>query len=166
MKNKKIVLVLGIVVALFLYGCAPEKNNLGPLSSAHIHADIKVYVLSNPIDFSLPQYQLQDKAVHFEDRDGDVMHIHATGINLGYIFKTIRMNIDNECLTLDTGRKYCSNGNAELKVFVKVTNTDWKQIFDPANYIIQGSDKILVNYGSEDEEGIKKLMESVTSKAK
>ena len=162
---KIIFLMIGIV-ALFLYGCASEKNSFGPLGSAHIHADIKVYVLSNPIDFSLPKYQLQDKAVHFENGDGDVMHVHATGITLGYIFKTLRMGIDNECLTLDTGRKYCNNGNAELKVFVKSANTDWEQIFYPKDYSIQGMDKILVNYGPEDEEGIKKHMNSVTDKAK
>ncbi len=114
---KKTFLVISIVI-LFLYGCGTG-NNLGELGSAHIHSDIKVYILGNPIDFSLPKYQLQDKAVHFEDRDGDVMHIHATGINLDYMFKTLGMSIDNECLTLDTGRKYCNNGNAELKVFVK-----------------------------------------------
>ena len=155
-----------VIVALFLYGCASEKNAFGPLGSAHIHADIKVYVLSNPIDFILQKYKLQDKAVHFENRDGDVIHVHATGITLGYIFKTLRMGIDNECLTLDTGRKYCNNGNAELKVFVKSANTDWEQIFYPNDYAIQGMDKILVNYGPEDEEGIKKLMESVTDKTK
>jgi hypothetical protein len=163
---RKIFLIIGIVAILFLYGCGTPKNSFGPLGSAHIHTDIKVYVLGNPIDFSLPKYQLQDKAVHFEDGDGDVVHIHATGITLGYIFKTLRMGIDDQCLTLDTGRKHCNNGNAELKVFVKSIGTNWEQIAYPADYIIQGMDKILVNYGSEDEEGIKKLMESVTSKAK
>jgi hypothetical protein len=94
------------------------------------------------------------------------VHIHATGINLDYVFRTLRMNIDNECLTVDTGNKYCNKGNAELKVFVKSIGTDWEQIFSPADYVIWGSDKILVNYGLEDEEGIKKHMDSVTSKAK
>ena len=163
---KKIFLIVSLAALIFLLGCGTPKNNFGALGSAHIHADIKTYVSGNPIDFSLQKYQLQDKMVHFEDKDGNVVHIHATGITLGYIFKTLKLSIDNNCLTLDTGNKYCNNENAELKVFVKDMGTNWKQIFYPADYVIQDLDKILVNYGSEDEKEIKKRMESVTNKAK
>ena len=163
---KKIFLIVSIAALIFLLGCGISKNNFGPLGSAHIHADIKAYILGNPIDFSLQKYQLQDKMTHFEDKDGDVVHIHATGITLGYIFKTLKISIDNNCLTLDTGSKYCNNENAKLRVFVKSAGADWKQITYHADYIIQNSDKILVSYGIEDENRIKREMESVTAKAK
>jgi len=52
-----------------------------------------------------------------------------------------------------------------LKVYVK-NQADWEQIYDPADYIIQDLDKILVTYGSEDEEEIKQQQESVSDKAK
>ena len=68
--NTKMCFML-VALALIIYGCSNEKNSFGPLRSAHNHADIKVYILGNAMDFSLPQYQLQDKLTHFEDWDGD-----------------------------------------------------------------------------------------------
>ena len=78
----------------------------------------------------------------------------------------MKISIDNNCLTLDTGSKYCNNENAKLRVFVKSAGADWKQITYHADYIIQNSDKILVSYGIEDENRIKREMDSVTDKAK
>ena len=157
--------MIGIIAILFLYGCGAGKNNFGQLGSAHKHADIKVYVSGNQIDLGLPKYQLQSKMVHFEDGDGDVVHVHATGITLGYMLETLGINIGNECLTLDTGNRYCTNDNAKLGVFAKGKGTDWEQISYPDEYVIQDMDKILVNYGAENEEGINKLMGSVTNKS-
>ena len=122
--NTKICFLL-IVLAFLIYGCSNEKNKFGPLGSTHQHADIKVYILGNVIDFSLPQYQLRDKLTHFEDGGGDVVHTHATGINLGYIFKTLGMELTEECIKTDRGSKYCNVGNAKLNVFVKNSNSDW-----------------------------------------
>src|SRR3989338_2201482 len=118
MMKRKIMWLL-IALGIFIIGCSNERSNFGPLRSAHNHADIKVYILGNAIDFSLPQYQLQDKLTHFENWDGDVVHTHATGITLGYIFKTLGMEITEECIKTDRGNKYCSADNAMLKVFVK-----------------------------------------------
>jgi len=163
--NTKICFLL-IALAFLIYGCSNEKNNFGPLGSTHQHADIKVYVLENAIDFSLPQYQLQDRLTHLEDGDGDVVHTHATGITLGYLFRTLGMKISDECLKLNTGNEYCNVGNAKLNVFAKNRNSEWEAIFYASDYIIQDMDKILVTYGTESEEEIKEQMESVTDKAK
>ncbi len=155
-----------VVSILILLGCSGTgKTKIGTLGSTHRHADIKVYVLGNAMDFSAQKYQLKAKEAHFEHRDGDVVHIHATGIILGYVFLTLGMNIGNECLILDTGNEYCNDEKAELEVFVKSAGMDWEQIYDPSDYLIQNLDKILVTYGTEDGEGIKKQMESVTDKA-
>lgn len=166
MKGKKSGIFLLAALLIVLYGCSGAKNNFGPLGSTHIHADFKAYVLGSPIDFSIQKYQLKDKLIHVENGDGDVMHIHATGIDLGYFFKTLGMEIDNNCITLDSGNKYCNAENAKFRAFVKSENADWEQIYYPADYIMQDLDKILVTYGVEDEEGIRKQMESVTDKAR
>lgn len=164
MRNNKIILIFAFILLFMLVGCK-AKNNFGPLGSTHIHADFKVYILGNPIDFSLQKYQVKDELIHVEDGDGDVMHMHATGINLGYFFETLGMRIDKECITLETGNKYCNTGNAQFRVFLKSEDSGWEQLYYPADYVIQDLDKILVTYGAEDEESIKKQMESVTDKA-
>lgn len=164
MKNKKTIVLCIAIIGLVLYGCS-EKNNFGPLGSAHKHADIKVYVLGNEIDFGLLQYQLRDRLVHFEEYDGDVLHTHTTGMTFGYMFKTLGMQITDECLKSNEGNKYCTQGDAKLNVFIKNMGSEWEKISYAADYVIQDLDKILVVYGTEDEEGIKELMESVTNKA-
>ena len=166
MKNKKLILISAVLVfVLFLYGCSGSENKIGALGSTHRHVDFKLYVLGNPMDFSVSKFQVRHEAVHFENRDGDVLHTHATGITLGYFFQTHGMKIDNECLTLDTGNEYCSDGKADLKIFVKSGGIDWEQVLYPADYAFQDLDKVLITYGTEDEEGIKKQMDSVTNKA-
>ena len=157
--------MIGIIFILFLYGCGAEKNSFGPLGSTHKHADVKIYVLGNAIDLSQQKYQLKSNLVHFEDFDGDIAHVHTTGMTLGYMFKTLGMKLDENCLKIDTGKEYCSSENAGLKVYVKSHDLELEKIFSPENYIIRDLDRILVTYGSEIQEEIKKQMESVTKKA-
>ncbi len=147
-------------------GCSnSEINNFGPLGSAHKHADVKIYVLGDAIDLSQQKYQLKSSFVHFENWEGDVVHVHTTGMTLGYMFKTLGMKLNENCLKLDNGKKYCSLENAGLKVYAKSHDSEWGKINLPEDYAIQDLDRILVTYGAESEQEIKKQMESVTKKA-
>ena len=56
-------------------------------------------------------------------------------------------------------------GKAALKVYLKNQDSDWEQLYDPAEYVLQDLDKILVSYDSDDSEEIKKQQASVTDKA-
>jgi len=167
MNYKKTAFVLIIsALAIIAVGCSnSEINNFGPLGSAHKHADIKIYVLGNAIDLSQQKYQLKSDLVHFEDFDGDVVHTHAAGMTLGYTLKTLGMNINENCLKLDTGKEHCSAENGSLKVYVKGHDLEWEKMPSHENYIIQNLDMLLVAYGPESEQEIKKQMESVTQKA-
>jgi len=157
--------ILIVAITIFLVGCLAQKNTLGPVGSTHGHVDIKVYVLGNPIDFSVSKFQVRHPAAHFENGDGDVLHTHATGLTLGYFFFTHGMSIDENCLKLDNGNQYCSDGNANLQVFAQSQGQEWEKIIYPKDYLFESYDRILVTFGTEDEEGIKKQMESVTNKA-
>ena len=165
---KKTFMLGFLALTLMIAGCSSDKpqNNFGPLGSTHNHADIKIYMLGNALDFSVPQYQVMDKLVHFESRDGDVIHTHAVGVNLGFLLETVGMNLESECFTTDSGNKYCNSGKAQLKVFVKRNGADWDQAVDPANYVIFDLDKILINFGTQDEEELRELMDKVTDKAR
>ena len=157
------MLYLAIILTFFLVGCS-EKTGLGPYGSTHNHIDFKVYVLGNQINFDLPQYQVMEDLTHVENNDGGVIHVHATGMTLGYFFKSLGFGL-GECFTLDTGNQYCDLGRATLKVYVK-NQADWEQIYDSTDYIIQDLDKILVTYGPEDKEEIRQQQDSVSDKAK
>ena len=73
-------------------------SGIGPLRSTHEHADIKVYINNQAIDFSQQKYQLAARYTHFEEGIGDVVHIHATGITLGQLFKSLGIDFNNNCL--------------------------------------------------------------------
>src|SRR3989338_6424050 len=105
---------------IVLIGCINnETSSFGPLGSTHKHADVKIYVSGDAISLSQQKYQLKSDLVHFENFDGDVVHVHTTGMNLGYMLKTLGMKLDENCLKLDTGKEYCSSENSELKAYVK-----------------------------------------------
>ncbi|MBL7056378.1 hypothetical protein ISS07_05680 [Candidatus Woesearchaeota archaeon] len=161
----KIKFILFIAFLFVIAGCSAQKNTLGAVGSTHGHVDIKVYVLGKPIDFSVSKFQVRHPATHFENGDGEVLHTHATGLTLGYFFFSHGMSIDDNCLKLDNGNQYCSDGNAKLRVYVQNQGSEWEEILYPADYLFESYERILVTFGTENEDGIRKQMESVTSKA-
>lgn len=134
-------------------------SGIGELRSAHLHADIKVYIDGKPIDFSQRKYQLASRFLHFEEGIGDVIHTHATGLTLGHLFKSLGMELSNNCLVLE-GKSNCNDGDKKLKLYV---NGQPSAEFD--SRVIKNLDKYLVSYGSEDESQIQNQLKSITNLA-
>lgn len=134
---------------------------IGQLGTIHIHADFKVYVNGQAIDFSQQKYQVRVQYVHVEDNDGDVVHVHAPGMTLGIFLNSLGFHLTSSCLTTDDGTKMCNSGSKTLKVYV-----NGKQIQDGASYEIKDLDKILVSYGSETDAQVQTQLKTITNKAK
>jgi len=177
-KNLALYVIILVLLMLFLWqwlskgNLVNQLNNLakensqlhllsgiGTLKSTHIHADVKVYVNGKAIDFSQRKYQLTTSFIHFEEGIGDVVHIHATGLTVGYLFKSLGMDLSNNCLALE-GENYCNDDITKLKFYV-----NGKPNNEFSNYIIQDLDKVLVSYGSESQAEIQKQIDSVTNLA-
>lgn len=133
----------------------------------HIHANIKVYLGSQSVDFSQPKYQSTadgkdlDENIHFHDGNGDLIHIHKKGVTIGEFFKSLKMSFSKDCFNIDTGEKYCNGGGESgLKFFVNgKPNTQ----FD--NYVPQDLDKLLISYGSDVQTESQKQINSVSDTA-
>ncbi|MBS3104990.1 hypothetical protein J4234_01925 [Candidatus Woesearchaeota archaeon] len=134
-------------------------TGIGVLGSAHLHADVKVYINGQSIDFSQRKYQLASSFLHFEEGIGDVIHTHATGLTIGHMFRSLGMDFSNNCLVVEK-QSYCNAGNIKLKFYV---NGQLNNEFD--NHVIHNLDKILVSYGNENEAEIQKQLNSVTNLA-
>lgn len=134
-------------------------SGIGQLHSAHLHADVKVYINGNSIDFSQKKYQLAARYIHFEEGVGDVIHTHATGLTMGHLFKSLHGDFNNDCVVLEEA-DYCSEGSKKLKFYAngKLSN-------EYNNYEIKDLDKILVSYGTESEAQIQKQLNSITNLA-
>lgn len=123
--------------------------------SVHIHANIRVVVDGTPIDFSQDKYQKTadgkelSEDVHFHNANGEVVHVHKTGITVNDLFATFGMNLGRDCLTLDASTTKCATGANKVRLYVNGTqNTDY------GNYVFKDLDRVLVIYGSESEAAV------------
>ncbi|MFB5646926.1 MAG: protein-disulfide isomerase [Candidatus Nitrosomaritimum yanchengensis] len=151
-----VLAVIGVIVGYSVYLFAtmtqtapggPE--NAGPLGSEHSHAGILVKIFGDRFDFSAPAYQIKSSWIHFEGNDGTTIHKHATGVNLGYLFETLGLGLDDQCYEFQDGRSFCTNEDYSLRFYI-----NGEQVSDIRDYEIQEDDKILISYGAETPEEI------------
>src|SRR3989338_5357469 len=155
--------------------CNMDPNaKIGILGSQHIHADWKIYIDGKQLGFSdkshmerMRNNQPVSSFIHVDsgapapEKTGDILHMHATGIPLWIFFKSIGMDFNKDCLTLENKEKFCSEGNKKLKFYV---NGKLNNEFE--NYVFKDLDKILIGYGDESEEEIQKQLSAITDFAK
>ena len=135
----------------------------------HIHADFKVYLDDVPYNFSQAKYMSTNtsklsQVVHLHDMDGDIIHYHSRNITLSQFFSTLSMSFNSSCFVLDNGSSYCNDDQKSLRMFVRHTGDNWEQINEPANYVSEDLDQILIIYGTADYD-ISIREASVTDKA-
>ena len=121
----------------------------GKLGDEHVHASILVRIFGDKFDFSVPTYQIKSSWIHFEESDGTTVHRHSSGVELGYLFDTINIGIDNKCYIFPDGRQFCSNEDYSLKYYI-----NHKLVNDVYDYVFEDGDRILITYGSETPEQI------------
>ncbi len=164
-KHKWTLIAAGIALIILwgawtLYVGAVSGSGVGAVGSTHIHMDIKVYIDGAPVNFGDRKYQLRAQQVHFEGGDGDVFHVHATGVTVGYLFETLGGRLSETCISLD-GVTKCSDATKTLKFYI---NGQPNSQF--GKYLPRSLDKILVSYGSETPEQVQRQLATVTDKAK
>ena len=138
----------------------------GILGSQHIHADFKVYVNGKPLNFADSKYYIKSSFIHLDDNQNKedssgVLHMHATGIPLWIFFKSIGMDFNKDCITLENNEKFCNDENKNIKFLVNEKEND-----EFENYVFKDFDKILISYGNENQEQIKNQLNSITDFAK
>lgn len=119
---------------------------LGAEGSEHSHASFIVFIHDDALDFNQSKYMLRDKMAHFENADGVTLHKHATGVTVPYFLSTLGMRLTPGCLTLEDNTAYCNEGEQRVRL---VVNT--REIADFDSYEARDGDKILLNYGADDD---------------
>lgn len=147
-----IAVIVGYSAYLFLTltETAPGgPEGAGALGSEHSHAALLVKIFGDTFDFSSPAFQIKSSWIHFEGNDGSTIHKHATGVDLGYLFETLAIGLDDQCYVFPEGKQFCSNEDYKLKLFV---NGD--EVPDIREYEIMEADRVLIVYGAETPEEI------------
>ncbi|MEM2856894.1 MAG: hypothetical protein QW416_07330 [Candidatus Nitrosocaldaceae archaeon] len=149
-------IVIGIGVGVYAYiQNPPETSKFGAVGSTHIHSIMLIMADGKQvIDFSQDDYQLKSPYIHFEYKNGYKVHMHATNVNLGYLFKTLGMEFNSNCLKLNDDMSYCNNGNKTLKFYV-----NGERNYEYDKYVFKDLDKLLISYGDEDEMQINRELE-------
>ena len=128
----------------------PRTTGFGALGSAHEHAAFRLFINNEEtVNFAQSQYQVKSAYIHFEDNNGVIIHRHATGVDLGFLFESLKMKFNDHCIALNNGTSYCNEGDKTLKFFVNGVRNDMY-----GKYVLKYGDKILITYGNETQEQI------------
>jgi hypothetical protein len=151
-----ILSAIGVIVAFACFEFITSTNNIpgapmnaGKLGDEHIHASMLVKIFGDKFDFASPNYQVTTPWIHFENSDGDTIHRHSTGVELEFLFNSMKIAVDENCFIFPDGRQFCNNDDYSLKFYVNQRLVD-----DIRGHIIQEDDRILITYGNEDQAAI------------
>ena len=92
-------LVIGLTAVFLLYGGNNEDVVIAHTSPYHIHADFRMFIEGNELNFYTPENIEKDPFVHFHDGEFEqnVIHFEGKRETLGYFFNTLNFNISNFC---------------------------------------------------------------------
>ena len=130
----------------------------GKLGDEHEHASLLVRIFGDKFDFSLPNYQIKSAWIHFEDQDGDTVHRHSSGVELEFLFNSLKIGLNDKCFIFADGRQFCTNEDYSLKYFI-----NHKPVSDIRKYVIQEDDRIMISYGDETQDEIEEQLAELDS---
>ncbi|MDC0041573.1 protein-disulfide isomerase [Candidatus Nitrosopelagicus sp.] len=170
MRNLKalgILSMIGVIVTFACYEFVTSTNNVpgapenaGKLGAEHVHASMLVSIFGDKFDFSTPNYQVKTPWIHFENQDGNTIHRHSTGVELEFLFNSMKIATDENCFVFPDGRQFCTNEDYSLKFYI-----NQQLVKDIRKYIVQEDDRILITYGNEDQLAIDKQLAELNAQA-
>jgi len=160
-KTVTMLIIVGILAGLgyAVYTTATNNPGIGPLNSAHYHADWAMYIDGKPVVLNVSKYQLKSEYVHMEGV-ASTIHMHAINVPLGYFFNGIGMQLTPTSLKFD-GITHNNEGDKKLRTFV-----NGKEVPDLTKYAPKSLDKILIVYGNETDATIQDYMKTIPDLAK
>ena len=162
MKRATILLVVAAIVVgagYLAFFRASSGLGIGPLNSAHDHADWMLYINGKAVDIDSALYKLKSDYVHTEGTT-HAIHMHAINVPIGYFLETLGMKITSTSITVE-GVVYKNEGDKKLRMFV-----NGKENSDFDKYILKDLDKILIVYGNDSDADIQHYLQTVPDDAK
>lgn len=156
-----VAIVIGISAYIFVqntYSAPDAPPGAGTLGDEHEHAVIKVIIFGDEFDFSGPAFQVKNRYIHFENRDGATIHRHASGVPLGFLFNTLNIGLTDECYMFPDKREFCTNDDYSLKFYI-----NHQKVPTILDYVLEDDDRILISYGNENSTQIDEQLARVDS---
>ncbi len=159
--------ILMVLIAAGIYASGPGFNFKTGFfeKNQHVHADVKVYIQGQAVNFSEYRFQSTNQRpltefIHLHDDRGSILHLHASGVPLSYLFGTFGGNLNASCIQVASGEPaYCTDDRNSLRFYV---NGNWYS--DAGGYVFSDLDQLLISYGPPTED-VKALLSSVTAES-
>ncbi len=161
-RRAAILLVIAAIVVgagYLAFSRASSGPSIGPLNSAHEHADWMLYINGKAVDLDGAQYKLKSDYVHMEGTT-HAIHMHATNVPLGFFLEKLGMKITPTSITVE-GATYNNEGDKKVHMFV-----NGKESFEFDRYVLKSLDKILIVYGNDTDEQIQKYIQTIPDEAR
>jgi hypothetical protein len=166
--KKKMLLVAVVLGAVLVMGTvsivasSASRSNImfGGLGSTHEHAAFLVMIEGKPIDFSQDKFQVKSPYIHVENGVGIILHKHAAQVPVGEFFKSVGMQVTDDCFVSDGGENYCNGDGKRLRFFLDGTE------YQPSlvnRYILSESEKFLLFYGEDSEQAVGEALQFLDS---
>ena len=163
-------LLLGIILIVFLRFISYQQ----PIDT-HFHANFAIFINNNKVDLSKDKYmepvlscslnEQKDKTalerVHMHLNNGGLIHVHDTHVTWADFFSNINFYISTNTIVDDTNNVYKSNDTNKVSFLL-----NGKKIDNINTLYINSEDKLLINYGNQNNDDINKLLTQVPSDAK
>lgn len=159
------IIVLLAVGAVSAYGVLKEEERL-----IHDHANVVVYVNGEKVAFNAPAFDMQSTQymrahLHLPND----MKVHLEGkphVTLNHIVERAFLSLlHHDGLELSDAAsisgKFKNNETHTLKVFAKHQDGEWFPVEGFEKYEPQDLDRVLVTYGNESEEEIRRQQERI-----
>lgn len=141
-----LALVLAALLGTALVLPSPVwEPRVGAPGSTHIHASLFFHVNGTSVELTR-RFLGQAERVHFHAPDS-ILHVHATGLTLGYALDTLPVALNDTCVTV-TGTRSCAGDGTVVTVLVN------GEPVNPAaakNRVIRQGDTITVFHGETPE---------------
>ena len=123
-----------------------DHYDVGRFGSDHAHAALAVFIDGDQLDFSMPQFQVQSRYIHFENDNPYLIHKHATNVPLHMLFASLGIQIESDCMHLRFNAvspgKFCADADRQFTLLVNGNPRSNVNLYE-----LMHNDRILISLG-------------------
>lgn len=146
-----------IILALFLAGCKktptlpqasppPAASQEVPEKPSEIKASFIIFTNGTLRIFTDPRYHNKTEDLYIDPSSTNTVVVKRPNATWGDFFKTLPMQLTEDCLTTGTGQKFCNNSQNKLKFYI-----NGQEAGDFLTRKINANDKVLISYGPQND---------------
>lgn len=169
--SPKAFLLIGMILALL--GMGVVRFATYKVDATHYHANFGLYINGQRDEFKNFTFYEEVQScglhgsdnvksrAHMHEQKNGLIHVHAEGVTWSQFFTNLGYTLDNDLIKTDNGVFIKDKAGNKLSFVL-----NGKSLTTIASRVIKSEDRLLINYGKEDESQIDKHYNSVATGAR